>query len=152
MLLERAREAGADVRERHRVDAVDFDADGVTLAVSSGDGARRTVRARALVDATGRHGLLAKKFDLRARRAAARQRRDLRSLLGRAAAAGRPRATDIRLIARNDAGWFWLIPIDDRLMSVGVVLPRALLPAARERLARADAGGAASPTRRSSPR
>jgi 2-polyprenyl-6-methoxyphenol hydroxylase-like FAD-dependent oxidoreductase len=36
------------------------------------------------------------------------------------------RPDDIRLIARDDAGWFWLIPISDELMSVGVVLPKPL--------------------------
>jgi 2-polyprenyl-6-methoxyphenol hydroxylase-like FAD-dependent oxidoreductase len=35
-------------------------------------------------------------------------------------------AGDIRIVARRDAGWFWLIPIDDRLTSVGVVLPKPL--------------------------
>jgi 2-polyprenyl-6-methoxyphenol hydroxylase-like FAD-dependent oxidoreductase len=39
-------------------------------------------------------------------------------------AAGR-RAGDIRVIARADLGWFWMIPISEELMSVGVVLPRA---------------------------
>ena len=38
-----------------------------------------------------------------------------------------PRPDDIRLIARSDAGWFWLIPISKELMSVrGVVLPKQL--------------------------
>src|SRR5262249_61484755 len=32
---------------------------------------------------------------------------------------------DIRIVARHDLGWFWLIPISADLMSVGVVLPRA---------------------------
>ena len=36
------------------------------------------------------------------------------------------RSGDIRLIARRDAGWFWMIPIDRELMSVGVVLPMGL--------------------------
>jgi 2-polyprenyl-6-methoxyphenol hydroxylase-like FAD-dependent oxidoreductase len=35
------------------------------------------------------------------------------------------RAGDIRIVARDDLGWFWLIPISEALMSVGVVLPRA---------------------------
>src|SRR6202030_3644728 len=35
------------------------------------------------------------------------------------------RAGDIRIIARADLGWFWMIPISDELMSVGVVLPRS---------------------------
>ncbi len=36
------------------------------------------------------------------------------------------RAGEIRIVARHDLGWFWLIPISDALMSVGVVLPRAV--------------------------
>jgi flavin-dependent dehydrogenase len=35
------------------------------------------------------------------------------------------RAGDIRIVAREDLGWFWMIPISKDLMSVGVVLPRA---------------------------
>ena len=34
------------------------------------------------------------------------------------------RAGDIRIIARRDLGWFWMIPISDELMSVGAVLPQ----------------------------
>src|SRR5262249_24436380 len=34
------------------------------------------------------------------------------------------RSGDIRIVARDDLGWFWLIPISGELMSVGVVLPR----------------------------
>jgi len=33
------------------------------------------------------------------------------------------RAGDIRIVARPDLGWFWLIPISEALTSVGVVLP-----------------------------
>src|SRR5204863_134643 len=35
------------------------------------------------------------------------------------------RAGDIRIVSRDDLGWFWLIPISNNLMSVGVVLPIA---------------------------
>ncbi len=51
---------------------------------------RRTVRVRAVVDATGRQGLLARKFALRSRRTEARQCRGLLALRGRSAARGRP--------------------------------------------------------------
>src|SRR5207302_947721 len=34
------------------------------------------------------------------------------------------RAGHIRIVARDDLGWFWLIPISAALTSVGVVLPR----------------------------
>jgi flavin-dependent dehydrogenase len=36
------------------------------------------------------------------------------------------RPNDIRIVACRDAGWFWLIPIADDLMSVGVVVPKNL--------------------------
>ena len=39
------------------------------------------------------------------------------------------RAGDIRIVARTDGGWFWLIPISDDLMSVGAVLPQRALQA-----------------------
>ena len=36
------------------------------------------------------------------------------------------RPSDIRIVARADAGWFWLIPINDQLTSVGVVVPKSI--------------------------
>jgi FADH2-dependent halogenase len=126
ILLDAVREAGAEVREACRVETIDFEGDGVALRVA-GDGELSTdsVRARAVVDASGRWGVLAKKFDLR------REEPLLANVAIYAHYSGVPRlagdrAGDIRIIARADAGWFWLIPIDDRLMSVGVVLPKAL--------------------------
>jgi flavin-dependent dehydrogenase len=80
---------------------------------------------RALVDATGRSGLIARKFNLRtdeprlANIAIFSHYTNVPRLKG-------PRPDDIRLIARSDAGWFWLIPISKELTSVGVVLPKAL--------------------------
>jgi flavin-dependent dehydrogenase len=125
ILLDHARESGADVRERRRVTAVAFETDGVRLDVAGPGGASETVRARAVVDATGRAGLLSRQLDLRVDE----------PLLANVAIyshyEGVPRLPDdrpgdIRIVARADAGWFWLIPIDARLTSVGVVLPRAL--------------------------
>src|SRR4030095_14196759 len=66
ILLERAREVGVDVREACNVIASEFAPDSAILDVAScGDGATRRVRVRALVDATGRGGLIARKFNLR---------------------------------------------------------------------------------------
>ena len=126
ILLERAREVGVDVREACNVIACEFAADAAILDVASRvDAAARRVRVRALVDATGRGGLIARKFNLRteeprlANVAIYAHYTNLPRLEG-------PRPDDIRLIARNDAGWFWLIPISKELTSVGVVLPKAL--------------------------
>jgi flavin-dependent dehydrogenase len=126
ILIERARALGVDVREEHRVTACEFDSQAATLDFSGpGPGATSRLRVRALVDATGRHGLVAKKFGLRTEE----PRLDniaVFSHYSKVPLAEGDRPTDIRLIARDDAGWFWLIPISDALVSVGVVVPKAL--------------------------
>jgi flavin-dependent dehydrogenase len=126
ILLERAREVGVDVREACNVTACEFTSDTAILDVASrGNTAAARVRVRALVDATGRGGLIARKFNLRteeprlANIAIYSHYTNVPRLEG-------PRPDDIRLIACNDAGWFWLIPISKELTSVGVVLPKAL--------------------------
>jgi flavin-dependent dehydrogenase len=126
ILLERAREVGVDVREACNVISCEFNPDAAILDVSSrADAATRRMRVRALVDATGRGGLIARKLNLRteepklANIAIFSHYTNVPRLEGQ-------RPDDIRLIARNDAGWFWLIPISKELTSVGVVLPKAL--------------------------
>ena len=121
ILLERAREVGVDVREGAQVVGCEFVADAALVQVAkSGE-----TRVRAIVDATGRNGLIARKFGLRTDE----------PLLANIAIFSHyenvPRLSDggpndIRIVAREDSGWFWLIPISDQLMSVGVVLPKNL--------------------------
>ena len=61
ILLERAREVGVDVREGCDVTACEFAPDAAILDVTSRvDAATTRVRVRALVDATGRGGLIAR--------------------------------------------------------------------------------------------
>jgi flavin-dependent dehydrogenase len=125
ILLDRAREVGVDVREEHRVTSCEFAADAAIVEVTPPSGDARRIRARALVDATGRQGLLANKFRLRT------DEPRLANIAIFAHFKGVPRLEgdrpdDIRLVARADSGWFWLIPISKELMSVGVVLPKNL--------------------------
>jgi flavin-dependent dehydrogenase len=123
ILMDRAREVGVDVREGIRVTGCEFAPDAATLDYANGTAGR--VRVHAMVDATGRNGLLARKFNLRTDE----------PLLANIAIYSHYRnvpripdgcPNDIRIVARNDSGWFWLIPISAELMSVGVVLPRTL--------------------------
>jgi len=144
LLLRHAARSGADVRERHRVLDVAFDADGVDVTFArlqdhdgshgSGDSVaadaapRERLRGRVLVDASGRAGLLAHRFGLRV------DEPDLANVAVFSHYSGVPRAEgrragDIRIVARADLGWFWMIPISDELMSVGVVLPQAAFKA-----------------------
>ncbi len=125
LLLDHARDCGADVRQQHRIETVDFDPGGVTVQVVGPEGETSSVRTRAIVDATGRAGLLARRFQLRVNEPR------LANVAIYSHFSGVPRLPDrrlgdIRIIGREDAGWFWMIPIDERLMSVGVVLPMAI--------------------------
>jgi flavin-dependent dehydrogenase len=126
ILLDRAREVGVDVREGCNVITCEFGPDAAILDVAScGDAGTRRLRVRALVDATGRGGLLARKFNLRTEEPRLANIA-IYSHYTNVPRLKAPRPDDIRLIARNDAGWFWLIPISKELTSVGVVLPKAL--------------------------
>jgi flavin-dependent dehydrogenase len=125
ILLERARELGVDVREGHRVTGCEFVADAATLEVAPEEGAPARIRIRALVDATGRQGLIAKKYGLRTDEPRLANIAVFSHYTGVPRLEG-DRPDDIRLIARSDSGWFWLIPISKELMSVGVVLPKNL--------------------------
>jgi flavin-dependent dehydrogenase len=127
VLLRHAAASGVDVREEHRVLDVAFDPAGVTVEVRGG-GDPFSVRAAAVVDASGRVGVLARKFGLRVDEPRLANIAIFSHYSGVPRREGR-RAGDIRIIARHDLGWFWLMPISDELMSVGVVLPRAAFDA-----------------------
>ena len=126
LLLRHAASNGADVREQHRVLDVAFDEHGVTATVQGGEAGSSpyTVRAQAMIDASGRSGLLSRKFGLRIDEPRLANLAVFSHYSGVPRQEGR-RAGDIRIVARHDLGWFWLIPISGELMSVGVVLPRA---------------------------
>jgi flavin-dependent dehydrogenase len=128
LLLRHAASSGADVRERHRVLDVSFDEHGVTASVQSTEGAICAVRAQVIIDASGRGALLSRKFGLRVDEPRLSNIAIFSHYSGVQRQAGR-RAGDIRIVARADLGWFWLIPISDELVSVGVVLPRAAVQA-----------------------
>jgi len=128
LLLGHAARCGAVVRQRHRVLDVSFDDDGVTASVQGEGEGPRTVRGRAIIDASGRGALLSRKFGLRIDEPRLANVAVFSHYSGVPRRQGR-RAGDIRIVAREDLGWFWLIPISRDLMSVGVVLPRAAFQA-----------------------
>ncbi len=126
ILMDRAREMGVVVREGVRVAACDFTADAAVLDLAPSEGgAGQPLRVRALVDATGRHGLIARKFGLRTDEPRLANIAVFSHYAGVPRLAGN-RPDDIRIVARHDSGWFWLIPISKELMSVGVVFPKNL--------------------------
>ncbi|MGH7354510.1 MAG: NAD(P)/FAD-dependent oxidoreductase, partial [Candidatus Rokuibacteriota bacterium] len=118
ILLDNARKQGVTVFQPEAVEGAEFDRDGVTVTVASGDAARR-VRARFLVDATGRASFMATRAGRRARV----------PNLGKVALwahwKGAPRLSgreegNIRIYLGED-GWFWWIPLAQDLTSIGAV-------------------------------
>jgi len=119
MMFEHAGRSGAHVVMNTRVRSVDFDDDEwVELAVENEDAAR-TIRARFVVDASGRDSFLARRFNLQERNrdhATAALYGHFRNVPRRAGES----AGNIS-IYWFDQGWIWMIPLPDGVMSVGAV-------------------------------
>jgi len=119
VLLDHARRSGVTIVQPATVEAADFDREGVTVRVS-GPGAPPEVRAKMLVDASGRASFLASRLGERRRR----------PNLGKVALFAHFRGADrlsgkeegnIRIYVFPD-GWFWWIPLANDLTSVGAVM------------------------------
>ncbi|MEO6749820.1 MAG: tryptophan 7-halogenase [Casimicrobiaceae bacterium] len=125
ILLDNARECGAQVFEEASVEEVLYSAEGkrargvrVRLA---GEPEAREIAARVVIDATGRDAVLSRRTGTRMRD----------PLLDRSAAfahfdtfhrADGPTGGDIIVVTTAD-GWWWMIPFADGSVSVGVVMP-----------------------------
>jgi flavin-dependent dehydrogenase len=118
LLLDHAREQGVEVRQPVAVEAVDFDGDGVTLTAGAGEVGR--VRARFLVDASGRDSFLASRTGRRERIPNLGKVALFAHYRGAARAAGRDEG-NIRIYVFED-GWFWWIPFAGDTTSVGCVM------------------------------
>ncbi len=122
IILDRAREAGAEVREETAVDAVALDADGATLALHSADGPVE-IRARYLLDCSGRQSVLGRHLGLKIDYAHLRKF----SCYAHFEHVQRDEGIDAGLtrLVRAEGHWFWLIPLDERRTSIGVVMDSA---------------------------
>jgi flavin-dependent dehydrogenase len=125
ILLRHSEKCGARVLEEHRLLDAAFDGDGVTLSFSDRLGGAGTMRVRVVVDASGRAGVLVKRFG--------RHEHDplLLNIAVHAQYEGIPRAAgrragDIRMFTRPDMGWLWFIPLSDTVISVGAVIPQVV--------------------------
>lgn len=126
ILLRHAEGLGAEVLEEHRVARVLFEgARAVGARVADSGGAEREIRARWVLDATGRDSLLSRQLGIRRRDPDLRQAALYAHYEGPATRSG-PEGGDIHVVG-GPWGWFWLIPLDARTTSVGVVLPGRVL-------------------------
>ncbi|MBL9079113.1 MAG: tryptophan 7-halogenase [Planctomycetes bacterium] len=120
LMLEHAVACGARTVQGRARDYT-IDRDGVTLVYEDERAAPVTVRARALIDASGRTGFVARREGVRQPDAELRKAaiyahfRAVRTDPGR-------RAGDTRIVSLPRLGWMWFIPLKDGCTSVGVVL------------------------------
>ncbi len=133
MLLDHAGESGAEICEETSVDEVTFDDDGVTLRVCGPEPAgvtdprykkiRRELRAKYVIDASGRNSVIGNKFKLKK----SYQHLQKLSLFAHYEGVEREAGIDGTLtrMVRTLGSWFWVIPLEDDRTSIGVVLEAA---------------------------
>jgi flavin-dependent dehydrogenase len=126
MLLDRARETGAEVREETAVEALDFEPGGVTVRIKGGD----PVRARYLLDCSGRNSVVGTQLNLKT----TYEHLKKFSCYAHYEHVQRDEGIDGTLtrLVRAKGHWFWLIPIDERRTSIGVVMDLADFKARKE--------------------
>ena len=130
LLLDNARAHGVLVHEETPVQEVLFDERGAAVGVRARlNGGLTELRARVVIDATGRDTLLGNRLGLKKKDPQLGQAalfchyRDADMGLG-------PEGGDI-LVVGGGFGWIWMIPLDARTTSVGVVFPSRVLKESR---------------------
>ena len=120
LLLDHSRENGAEVREETEVKKIDFAPDRVRLEIASSSGATETIEARYLLDCSGRQTILGNFFKLKK----TYDHLQKFSVFAHFENVERPSGIDgtlIRMVRGLDR-WFWMIPLTETRMSIGVVM------------------------------
>ncbi len=122
IMLNNARDHGVVAHEGARVLDVLFEGDrAVGVEVMLEDGTRKKVRAKVVVDASGQHSLIMRKFNLREWDPQLKKSALWTYWEGAQRDTGRDEGATVVLQTRNKAGWFWYIPLHNNIVSVGVV-------------------------------
>jgi geranylgeranyl reductase family protein len=129
LLLDHARQNGAEVREQTEVTKLDFSDDAVKIDIETVDGERSTIDARYLLDCSGRQTILGSLFSLKKtydhlqKFSVFAHYENVERLSGKD-------ATLIRMVRGLDR-WFWTIPLTETRTSVGVVMDTATFRATK---------------------
>ena len=116
VLLDHAAESGAEVHEGTSVKSVEFANEHVDLAITNGT----SIRARYLIDASGRNSVLGTKFNIKK----TYEHLKKLSIFAHYDGVWRPEGIDATLtvLIRGIDRWFWIIPLTAERTSIGVVL------------------------------
>jgi flavin-dependent dehydrogenase len=122
MMLNNAREHGVVAHEGVRVVDVLFEGEqAVGVTIQTEGGARRDVRAKVVVDASGQNGLLQNRFRLRVWDPVLNKGAIWTYWKGAYRDTGLDEGATMVIQTPDRNGWFWYIPLHDDLVSVGVV-------------------------------
>jgi flavin-dependent dehydrogenase len=119
VLIRNAARKGVEVHEGCKARAVDFGADGARVHAVHDDGREVAWQARFVVDASGRDTFLANRFQIKQRN----PRHNSSAVYGHFAGARRNEglAEGNITIFWFEHGWFWFIPMQGGITSVGMV-------------------------------
>lgn len=125
VLLDHAAESGAEVREETSVKSVEFSDQDVRLRVGKKDLPVEEIRARYLIDASGRESIVGTHFKLKKNYTHLQKV----SIFAHFDGVWRPEGPDGTLtrMVRGIDRWFWMIPLTEERCSVGVVLDGAVV-------------------------
>lgn len=125
ILFENAVRKGAVAFQECRVTGVEFHPEGAVVAVRHGDGREENLRARFVVDASGRDTVLANQFGVKRRN----RKHASAAIYGHFSGATRlpGKAEGNISLFWFEHGWFWFIPLSDGTTSVGAVCPPAYM-------------------------
>jgi len=129
LLLDHARENGAEVCEQTEVTKLDFSDDAVKIDIETVDGERSTIDARYLLDCSGRQTILGSLFNLKKTYDHLRKFSVFAHYENVERLSGKD-ATLIRMVRGLDR-WFWTIPLTETRTSVGVVMDTATFRATK---------------------
>jgi flavin-dependent dehydrogenase len=130
VLLDHAAENGAEVREETSVKGIEFFNDRAELQVQDKSSVWEKIRARYVIDASGRHSVLGNHFKLKETYPHLQKISIFAHYDGVQADEGRD-GTLTRQLRATDR-WFWYIPLPNDRASIGVVLDTALFKQTRK--------------------
>jgi flavin-dependent dehydrogenase len=124
LMLDNAREQGVDVQEGVRVLDVLFEGDrAVGVRAVDELGVEREIRCTVVVDAAGQSCLIQDRLGLREWDPVLKKAAIWTYWKGAKRDAGRDEGATLVMQTKGKAGWFWFIPLQDDIVSVGVVAP-----------------------------
>ena len=117
VLLDHARECGAEVLEETAAEKFEEDEEAVRLTIrESGADSSRTVEAKYLLDCSGRSSVVGSHFKLK------KSYPSLKKIAVYAHYDGVDRDANLTRLVRGKEFWFWIIPVKESLTSIGLVM------------------------------